>query len=251
MKRRYLKDFNFKENCQVLDVGCGPGDITRHGLLPLLPKSTKKLMGVDISSDMIDFAKQFHQDDDRISFERLDIGTSSIPSHLLQSFDHVFSFYCLHFAPDLRKAISNIHKMLKPKGDMFVNVISYQYLFDIYEQLLNTQKWHPYVHDYKSRMSPFQNGKNYKHDFENVLGDLGFIISHCIEERKVFPTSRDNFEGLMKAINYVDVPKHLEDEFASEQCNVMRSTDKVFIDEYGEEQYHWQYTLLTAHAFKR
>ncbi|KAB0793501.1 hypothetical protein PPYR_13121 [Photinus pyralis] len=250
MKRRYLKDFNFKENCQVLDVGCGPGDITRYGLLPLLPKSTKKLMGVDISSDMIDFAKQFHQDDDRISFERLDIGTSSIPSHLLQSFDHVLSFYCLHFVPDLRKAMENIHRMLKPKGDILVNLISHHYLFELYEELSKMEKWNSYVHDYKLRMSPFQDSGNFKQYFENTLRDVGFNITHCTEQRKVWPASCENSEGLLKAINYVNIPKHLEDEFVSDQCDVMRGADKVFINEHGEEEVYWKYTVLFANASK-
>uniref|UniRef100_A0A1Y1LYR9 Methyltransferase domain-containing protein n=2 Tax=Photinus pyralis TaxID=7054 RepID=A0A1Y1LYR9_PHOPY len=102
MKTKYLSCLNFKEDCQVLDIGCGPGDITRYGLLPLLPKTAKKLVGIDLSSQMVDFAKKFHQDDDRVSFQQLDICTDSIPPHFHNCFDHAFSFYCLHYVPDLR-----------------------------------------------------------------------------------------------------------------------------------------------------
>lgn len=251
LKRKYLKHINFKENCQVLDVGCGPGDITRHGLFPLLPKSTRKLVGVDLSPEMVNFAKQYHQDDPRISYYQLDIGTDNVPTHLLESFDHAFSFYCLQFVPDLRKAMTNIHRMLKQNGEIFVNLLSNVYLFDIYEKLANGDKWKLYVHDYKRIMSPFQNNRNFKDHFRNILIDVGFNIEHCIEKRKVMAYSRDNFLGTIKAINYVDIPKHLEDEFAFDQCNVMRDADKVFIDEYGEEQIHYPYTLLIANANKR
>ncbi|KAH7986614.1 hypothetical protein HPB52_024837 [Rhipicephalus sanguineus] len=42
---------------QYLEVGCGPGNITRNDLLPLCPPSLTRLVGTDISEAMLDYAR--------------------------------------------------------------------------------------------------------------------------------------------------------------------------------------------------
>lgn len=79
----------------VLDVGCGLGDVTCELLRPRLPKSVKSIVGIDFSEDMIDFAKSKWTND--VIFTHLNIAAENIPVDYEEGFDHIFSFYCLHW----------------------------------------------------------------------------------------------------------------------------------------------------------
>lgn len=250
LARKYIKVLNFKEDPYVLDVGCGPGDITKYGLLPQLPKTTKKLIGIDISSDMIKFAKMYHQVDERLTYQVLDITTNELPNNFRETFDNVFSFYCLHFASDLRKAIENIHLMLKSNGEIFVSIIWKQPVLDYYESVLKKIGWCQYVNDLKRRLAPFQHSTNSEDFMANILKETGFKINLCKEERKLFIYSKENFMGIMDAVNYLNIPQHLEEKFLLSQWEAVKDAGRDFIDEYGEEYTYFPYKLLIVHARK-
>ncbi|KAK5641172.1 hypothetical protein RI129_009719 [Pyrocoelia pectoralis] len=250
LARNYFKVLNLKEDSYVLDVGCGPGDITKYGLLPKLPKTTKKLVGIDISSDMINFAKMYHQDDKRLTYQVLDITTNELPNNFRETFDHVFSFYCLHFASDLRKAIENIHLMLKSNGEIFFSILLRAPVLDYYERVVKKDDWCQYMNYFKSRLGPFQHSTTSKELMESILKETGFKVNLCKEERKLFIDSKENFMGLMDSMNYLNIPKHLEEKFSLSQWEAVKEAGRDFIDEYGEEYTYYPYTLLIVHAKK-
>lgn len=85
----------------VLDIGCGDGDVTVHLLLPKLPRNIRQLIATDISDEMLLFAKTKCRSD-KVSFRKLDISTKEVPTDFEENFDHVFSFYCLHWVQNQR-----------------------------------------------------------------------------------------------------------------------------------------------------
>lgn len=119
---------------KCMDVGCGPGDIMKDILLPALNPNAIilgkiiipieqcynniysnyyifKLLfnliityfeGIDISKDMIEFAKKTYKSNERLKFEVLDIQTKSLPKKYISGFDHIFSFFTLHWCYDIR-----------------------------------------------------------------------------------------------------------------------------------------------------
>lgn len=50
-------DWTRPEDDVVMDIGCGPGSSTKKLLLPSFP-NVKKLIGIDVLPDMIEFAKK-------------------------------------------------------------------------------------------------------------------------------------------------------------------------------------------------
>lgn len=86
---------------RVMDIGCGPGDITTQILLPKLPESLRELVGTDLSPKMIKYA-QIHHKHSRVSYDILDIGTKMLPPAYYERFDHIFSIYCLNWVQDQR-----------------------------------------------------------------------------------------------------------------------------------------------------
>lgn len=98
----YCDDMSWSEDCDVLDVGCGSGDVTFKLLMPAL-KRCNKITAVDVSPVMVKFASARHQHPN-LQFRCLDIETSNVRPRTLfpDGFNKIFSFYCLHWIRDQR-----------------------------------------------------------------------------------------------------------------------------------------------------
>lgn len=80
-----------------IDIGCGDGSISVL-VKNFAPYNYKKFVACDISEEMIKFASKRYEDEN-ISFKVLDIG-GDIPKDMEGAFNHVFSFYALHWVKD-------------------------------------------------------------------------------------------------------------------------------------------------------
>lgn len=85
-----------KEGENVLDVGSGDGRFAVEFLIPRLPMNFGKYVGCDNSLNMVNFSKE-HYADGKIDFVHFDITSNDIPEDLQEEFDHIFSFYTLHW----------------------------------------------------------------------------------------------------------------------------------------------------------
>jgi SAM-dependent methyltransferase len=92
---------------QVYDLGCGPGQTTAF-----LHSCGVKVRGLDLSADLLDEAKQRHPG---IEFEQGDMLALPLADGSLAG---VVAFYAIvHLSSaDLRRALSEIHRVLRPKG---------------------------------------------------------------------------------------------------------------------------------------
>lgn len=92
----YAAKIKWKTNGEkIVDIGCGDGSVTTEILKNYMPIHYKKLVGCDISEKMVHFANE-NYGNERTSFIVLDI-EKYLPEHLRVQFDHVFSFYALHW----------------------------------------------------------------------------------------------------------------------------------------------------------
>lgn len=85
---------------RILDIGCGSGDVTFDLIRPRLPTYYEKLVGSDVSETMINHANKTYYDP-RVYFTTLDI-SKKISNDLVGKFNHVLSFYCLHWVQEQR-----------------------------------------------------------------------------------------------------------------------------------------------------
>ncbi|KAG5321873.1 JHAMT methyltransferase, partial [Pseudoatta argentina] len=90
---------NIRGKC--MDIGCGPGDITKNFLLPSLD-SNAQIIGTDISENMIKYANKTFGDKKRLQFKILDIETKNLPKEYISEFDHIFSFQTLQWCKNIR-----------------------------------------------------------------------------------------------------------------------------------------------------
>lgn len=88
----------------VLEIGCGPGDISMKYIYPLMRENFGKLIFSDISWGMMNFFKENYEIPSKCDFRQLDIAGESfeLPDDMVGQFDHVISSLVLQWVPDNR-----------------------------------------------------------------------------------------------------------------------------------------------------
>lgn len=92
----------------ILDLGCGCGDMDAY----FIEQGAKKVVATDISKNMINLAKEKHNDK---NIDFIVLGMEKISS-INQKFDIVYSSLAFHYVKDFNKLIKDIRKLLKPNG---------------------------------------------------------------------------------------------------------------------------------------
>lgn len=90
----------------VLCIGCGSGEECDY----LKSKKPSKIIGMDLSSDLIDIAKDSYAD---IDFKLMDIENMSFEP---ESFDFIYSSLVMHYSNNWLKVLADIFSYLKPGG---------------------------------------------------------------------------------------------------------------------------------------
>lgn len=121
----------------LLDIGCGSGDVTMEIIREVLPENFERLVGVDLSEEMVRFARE-HYPHPSVSFEQLDIGLELEKQNLndIEPFDHITSFNCLHWITKTQPTtVENMYKLLKPGGDMLLLFVATHPIYKVFEEL--------------------------------------------------------------------------------------------------------------------
>lgn len=129
----------------ILDVGCG----NARDLIPVLKKGSK-VVGVDISSQMIEEARHELASSALGGYE-LKVGDATHLDFPDAYFDKVIASEIIEHIPDWQQSLSEIHRVLKTKGELVISAPNRHswYGFDryiIFEKILRKQWDHPYDH---------------------------------------------------------------------------------------------------------
>lgn len=103
------------EGSNVLDLGCGHGDLCRH----VVAYGAAKATGLDISSKMLEFAKTYETNNSCINYILQDMSDISIQEEM---FDLVISSLAIHYVEDYSGIVNTIRKLLKPNGFFIFSV---------------------------------------------------------------------------------------------------------------------------------
>ncbi|XP_037515932.1 juvenile hormone acid O-methyltransferase isoform X1 [Rhipicephalus sanguineus] len=107
---------------QYLDVGCGPGNLTRNHLLPSCPPTLKRLLACDNSPAMVDYARTVHGHP-KIDHRLLDIAVDEDVQRFIAEegrFQRVYSFLVFHWIQDRAVALKNIERLMTPGGECLI-----------------------------------------------------------------------------------------------------------------------------------
>ncbi|XP_075530338.1 juvenile hormone acid O-methyltransferase-like [Dermacentor variabilis] len=184
---RWMLDFCQKvfrrepdETQQFLDVGCGIGDLTREELLPrCLP--CRRIVAVDLSAAMLEHATRHYQHD-RLEFRQLDVVNDEDVAKFIDEhglFDRVYSFHTIIWVPDQAKALKNVARLLKPRGECLLMFHASLRSFDISRNLLKMERWNKYS-QVVNQMIPKTQDMNYDERIEyisRILAEAGLSPS--------------------------------------------------------------------------
>lgn len=109
-----------KQHSTVLEIGCGPGNVTRY-LLDHRPDL--KITGLDIAPTMIDYARKMSPE---AEFAVLDIRNLD---QMNGKYDAIFNGFCVPYQSkeDLEKFIADSHTLLNSEGILYLSCIEGDY----------------------------------------------------------------------------------------------------------------------------
>lgn len=111
------KDAPDRRSVQVLDVDCGPGNLTF-----VIAEAGFSVVGLEPYGALVELAREKRRAKRlaNLAFSQGDLGTATIVRD--NSFDQVVNVHSLYAHPDPRALLSHVHRVLKPGGHaVFVN----------------------------------------------------------------------------------------------------------------------------------
>ncbi|XP_017780259.1 PREDICTED: juvenile hormone acid O-methyltransferase-like [Nicrophorus vespilloides] len=224
----FIKSIKWKSGDSILDVGTGTGEVTMRVLAPLLPHDFEKLVGLDISPEMINLAKEQNKNP-KIDFIVCDIAFENITNTVQEKFDHIFSFFCLNWVQNQKQTVKNMYNLLKPGGDMLLDIITKSTIFDIYESMVTYPKWSTYLTNTEEYISPYNHCTDPKAVIENMLLDEGFEVKHCqVQQRFMIFSDLSEIKYTFLAIN----------PFVNKLPSDLQST---YVNDFMKEVYNFNY----------
>jgi juvenile hormone acid methyltransferase len=216
----YINSMSWKPGDRVLDMGCGPGNVTTEVLLPRLPADFGLLVGADISAEMVQYATETYTHS-KLRFTQFDLVNDIGETAQLQPsvFDKIFSFFCLHFIQDHRKALRNINSLLRTGGEIVIVFFGTCTAFEVYEIQSRKPEWQPYMKDFNQFVSPSQNSSDPGEEFREVLHDTGFEVIDCKYRDAVYIfDSRRLITDTLKSTNpFIDrIPRELQEQYMTD-----------------------------------
>ncbi|KAH8377540.1 hypothetical protein KR093_005879 [Drosophila rubida] len=241
----------------LLDVGSGSGNVLMDFVYPLLPKSYEQLVGTDISSKMVGYANNCYQRYERTQFQVLDIGCDRLPDQLKGRFDHVTSFYCLHWVQNLPIALNNIYDLLRNEGgDCLLVFLASNPVYEVYKVLHTNKKWAAYMQDVEQFISPLHTSSKPAEQFTQLLEEAGFLYRNVEVRSEVFVyegvrTLKDNVKAICPFLERM--PAALHEEFLDDFVNVVVSMNlqqQHIGDDQQQQRFASPYKLVVAYARK-
>lgn len=201
MIEQLSKEINWKlENESLIDIGCGPGDVTMELIAPLISKKFARLLATDISPMMIENAKKFYENGvpNRITFDLLNIADSNDVDRFLltnEPFDHVTSIHCLHWIRDQHTAFKNISKLMKPNGDGLFIFVARNPLFDFFQKQAEKQQYREQLKDVNEFITPYQFTENPEKMVRELLKPFNFHTVKVIVKDFPYHLHVDELKG--------------------------------------------------------
>ncbi|MDX1808407.1 MAG: methyltransferase domain-containing protein [Sulfurospirillaceae bacterium] len=194
------------QGCEtILDIGCGDGKITNY----LAGLTTSQVTGIDLSHDMIAFAKKSFVKPRFIQMGAEDLKFDS-------EFDLIFSNAALHWVKDHDAVVRGIYKALKPGGKILLQMGGKGNAFEVFKALEFVKK--EYVPYFKDFISPYTfHCDTY---YIELLRNIGFeSFDATLIPKEMVHQNIDDFKGWLETtwFPFLDcVPKVKRETFLNQ-----------------------------------
>ncbi|XP_006824517.1 juvenile hormone acid O-methyltransferase-like [Saccoglossus kowalevskii] len=218
-----LSDGHWKDGDVVLDVGCGTGDETK---LIAEMDNVSSVIGVDISPQMIEYAKTQHVISKKVEYIQGDV-CRLVEEHpqLSNHFTKVVSFSCFNWFENQKDALKNVSACLSDGGECAIHM-SYKSnpVHDANVQMNRHEQW-------KDQLQGFNDGlylyPGSPAEFAEVVKTCGFTDVKCYSDdviTKMHSTEdmKDSFRAILGQLNVI--PPNQHEDFLQDWLHVF---DKI------------------------
>ncbi len=181
----------------ILHIGSRSGDVLFDYVFPILPKTFKRIVGVDNSEAMISYATESFRHP-KLIFDRADIIDPKDIDKLLHKhgqFDHVISLCSLHWVMDQELAFKNIFNLLTPHGDILITMCQHHPIYEHYRDTMALEKWSEYRHQMKLSTSPYFGATDPVKMLKDTLEKAGFQNVHVELKERSYHYEKQVFIG--------------------------------------------------------
>ena len=221
----FIATLNLHNASSILDVGCGDGKITA-AIARALPKAV--VIGVDISSSMIEVAANAFTNQGNLSFSVHD--AAELPFR--EQFDLITSFTVMQWVLPQVQALKGFEKALKPGGSVWIQMptelpVAMQRAL---EEQLTEARWKDYYANFAAPWRFYQPSEYRALLTEAHLSPMRLDVTTKHEK---FP-SRAAFQGFLRQwFPYLRaLPENLKDVFLTELLD--RYLKILPVDEKGQ-----------------
>ncbi|MCC7146303.1 MAG: methyltransferase domain-containing protein [Phycisphaeraceae bacterium] len=210
----------------VLDIGCGDGKITAK-IAGLLPQG--RVVGVDQSPQMLEFAREKHGHKANLSFAAADARVLGFQ----EEFDVVFSNACLHWVVYHGPVVAGIARALKGGGRFVLSMGgrgNAAAVIRVVDDVCRTDRWRKYFADFK-----FPYGFHGPEDYRVWARQAGLVVDRAeLAPKDMVHESQEKLAGWFRStwLPYTQcVPVERREALVADL--VERCTQAVGTDEGG------------------
>lgn len=195
---------------KAIDLGCGAGQN-----VVALAKAGALAMGVDFSASQIEKARK-HAGMMKAAGQFIQADITSMPVIEDNSFDLAITACAIAFVKDLKQALGEINRILKPEGKFVLSAMHpMQYIIDGDEGSMYFNSAYPFKPrilkwswDFSEKSIPFQHYLRSVSEYHNALVEAGFTVIKMLEPK---PTMDTPHAGISKEImeEYPYIARHL------------------------------------------
>lgn len=214
-----LKDLGWNDGKDdlVMDVGCGPGNVTLKWILPLYP-NLKKLIALDYLPSMIKLARTKNSHP-KIEYHIADFEDGSTIELWKGQINKLISIHCFNWLKNQEKGFEIVYDLLQPGGEAAFYFVLQSDFYDAVLDMLNNSKW-------KSLFEGMDNcvPKSYyeKYDashYQKITEKIGFSVVLCHAHLKVnkLPTHKEAKDLYFSICTLIPrIPESRREEFKKE-----------------------------------
>jgi len=164
--RWYFDKLNLPKKCTILELGCGDANLWEKNS-DRIPRELDITLS-DFSKGMLNDAKiNLGKNSENFKFQIIDV--EDIPYNT-GSFDVVIANHMLYHVSDIQKALSEIHRVLKPGGYLYCSTVGQNHMMEI-RQIMSKFKSETMdikSSDITSRFRLENGGEKLKKWFDNI-----------------------------------------------------------------------------------
>lgn len=218
-----LRGLSLKGNETLVNVGCRSGRVAAY-LAHKLPDG--KVIAIDSNSVMIEFARCNYCPTlySNLRFVQND----TLESYFTNVIDIAVSFSALHWFPEQKIFLSNLHQALKPGGKIVFLIPAYpvKEVADVFSDLSAKAKWRDYFRNYVHPRKKYT-----AEQYRALLKEAGFkeIEVDVIPFHYAFDTKRELIDWWSAFSLFLrTVPMEKRHAFRADFCNALSATPPPF-----------------------